>query len=61
MILELTNHNGMEVMGMKNPLVNPAIADMTGDKRIAFAGKVRMSQMRSAVQVWFRATLTSAI
>ena len=54
-------HQGISLMGIKNPLVNPATADSMGDKRRDFCGKVRMSQMSRAVQVWFRAMLTKAI
>ena len=48
-------------MGMKNPLVNPATADNTGESRRDFFWNVRMSQMSRAVHVWFRAMLTNAI
>ena len=48
-------------MGIKNPLVNPATADSTGERRMDFCGNDRMSQMSRAVQVWLRARLTNTI
>ena len=48
-------------MGMKKPLVNPARADMTGERRSAFCGNVRMSQISRAVQTWLSAKFTNAI
>ena len=46
--------------GMKKPLVNPAIAETTGDRRNATSsGKPQTRAMRRAIQVWFKATLTT--
>ena len=40
----------MWLMGMKNPLVKPATAERTGERRKDLWGKVIMSQMSRAVQ-----------
>jgi hypothetical protein len=49
----------MTPMGMKKPLENPATADMTGERRNAISGTEQMRAMRRAIQVWFRAMLTT--
>lgn len=48
-------------MGIKKPLVNPAIADSIELIRSALRGNVRMIQIVSATQTWLRATFTNAI
>ena len=54
-------HHGMTLMGIKKPLVNPATADKTGERRMAFSGNVSMSQISRAVQVWLRVIFTKTI
>ena len=54
-------HQGISLMGMKKPLLNPATADRTGDSRNAFCGKLTINKMSSAVQTWFKARFTNAI
>ena len=46
-------------MGIKNPLVNPVTADSMGERRMAFCGNVRMSQMSRAIHVWFLTSVQS--
>ena len=46
-------------MGMKKPLVNPATAAMTGERRNALTGKAQIREISRAIQVWFRQMLTT--
>ena len=48
-------------MGIKKPLVNPAMAEIMEETRTTVFGKARMSRMYRAVQVWFRAMFTRTI
>ena len=56
-----TYPHGISLMGIKKPLVNPAIAASIELIRSALRGNVRMSQIVSATQTWLRATFTNAI
>ena len=45
-------------IGIKKPLLKPATADMTWARRNG-SGMAQMRAMRRAIQVWFRAILTT--
>jgi len=55
----LTNAQLMLLMGIKNPLVNPAILAIVEDSLKANVGNAMSKAMRRAVQVKFKQRFTS--